>query len=327
MAASTGMVPIERFEFSSHDAEETAEFLRDMYVDNHTRFHGVIPDAEFSASAVAAGELGANWVRNPMDFEITTAAMDGQLLFYQVKRGRLRMHGAGEDIEFRAGHSFMYPFGGPVQATMRDTDLAVVSLPLRRIEQVAAEHTDTRPGDVRFASMAPVSPAMNRYFANVLAMIHGDLAGPEPGMANPLVYQHLLDTAAAGALATFPNTTMAAAPALSAGHVGALALRRAVAYIEAHAAEPITLSQIAAAAGVGPRALQYGFQSSYDTSPMGYLHRVRLARAHRDLHEADPASGATVAGIAAAWGFAKPGRFATYYRAAYGRLPSHTLRD
>jgi len=37
------------------------------------------------------------------------------------------------------------------------------------------------------------------------------------------------------------------------------ALRRAVAFIEAHAAEPVTLTQMAEAAGVAGRALQLAF--------------------------------------------------------------------
>lgn len=37
-------------------------------------------------------------------------------------------------------------------------------------------------------------------------------------------------------------------------------------------------------------------------------------------------NGDTVGAIALRWGFAKPGRFASAYREAYGQLPSHTLR-
>lgn len=104
------------------------------------------------------------------------------------------------------------------------------------------------------------------------------------------------------------------------------ALRRAVEYIEAHAGEDVTLDEIARAARVGPRALQLAFNRHRGGSPMAYLRQVRLARAHRDLETADPTRGDTVAAIAATWGFANPGRFATMYRAAYGISPSRTLR-
>ncbi len=45
------------------------------------------------------------------------------------------------------------------------------------------------------------------------------------------------------------------------------ALRRAVAFIESEAAGPIRLADIAAAAGIGARALQYDFARHYRTTP------------------------------------------------------------
>ena len=62
-----------------------------------------------------------------------------------------------------------------------------------------------------------------------------------------------------------------------------------------------------------------------DTTPYGYLRRVRLERAHRDLQAGSPAD-TSVAAVAGRWGFADLGRFAAQYRTAFGRLPSQTLR-
>jgi AraC-like DNA-binding protein len=108
---------------------------------------------------------------------------------------------------------------------------------------------------------------------------------------------------------------------------GPATLRRAVAYIDADPARPMTLAQIAAAAGTSARALQYSFRRHHDTTPLGYLRRVRLQRAHRELQIADPAGGATVAGIASSWGFHAPDRFAAAYRRAFGVPPRTTLHS
>jgi transcriptional regulator GlxA family with amidase domain len=102
-------------------------------------------------------------------------------------------------------------------------------------------------------------------------------------------------------------------------------VRRTVEFIDAHAAEPLTLADIVAASGTGPRALQEAFRRHRGTTPTGYLRRVRLERAHRELQAADPGQGATVAAVAARWGFAHRGRFAAAYREAYGRAPQQTL--
>jgi transcriptional regulator GlxA family with amidase domain len=103
-------------------------------------------------------------------------------------------------------------------------------------------------------------------------------------------------------------------------------VRRAAAFIDDHAGQPVTMPAVAAAAGVTARALQYAFRCHYDTTPMGYLRRVRLERAHRELQAADPATGATVGEIARRWGWASPANFATAYRKDFGVSPSHTLR-
>ncbi|PWW25268.1 prepilin-type processing-associated H-X9-DG protein [Geodermatophilus normandii] len=103
-------------------------------------------------------------------------------------------------------------------------------------------------------------------------------------------------------------------------------LRRAVAFVDGHASLPITVTDIARAAGVGPRALQLAFARHLGLSPTAYLRRVRLECAHRELQAADPTTGDTVAAIARRWGFARPDRFTVAYRATYGVLPSHTLR-
>ena len=103
------------------------------------------------------------------------------------------------------------------------------------------------------------------------------------------------------------------------------AVRAARAYIEAHAARPLSVADIARAAGVGVRGLQQGFQRALGMSPTQYLRHVRLHEAHRELTAADPAA-TTVAELAARWGFAHQGRFAAQYRQRYGVTPAQTLR-
>ena len=131
---------------------------------------------------------------------------------------------------------------------------------------------------------------------------------------------------ASAALSVFPNTMMTSAFLAPEGQLGPATLRRARAYIDAHADQPITVTEIAADAGVSARALQRSFAGHHDTTPMGYLRRVRLERAHRELQAGDPTRGDSVGQIARRWGFAKRSRFADDYRRAYGANPSHTLR-
>jgi transcriptional regulator GlxA family with amidase domain len=101
-------------------------------------------------------------------------------------------------------------------------------------------------------------------------------------------------------------------------------LRRSVAFIHENADGDIGLTEIAAAANLTPRAVQYMFRRHLGVTPLEYLRRVRMNFAHRDLQAADPALD-TVTSIAARWGFSHAGRFSVTYRQMFGISPSTTL--
>lgn len=92
-----------------------------------------------------------------------------------------------------------------------------------------------------------------------------------------------------------------------------------------HAGEPMTVTRLAAAAGVGVRTLQEGFRRHLDTTPTAYLRRIRLEHVRAELEKAD-SQETTVSAIALRWGFTHFGDFARSYRMAYGERPSETLR-
>jgi transcriptional regulator GlxA family with amidase domain len=102
-------------------------------------------------------------------------------------------------------------------------------------------------------------------------------------------------------------------------------LRNAIDFIQENADADIGLEDIAAAVNVSPRSVQYAFRRNLGATPLEYLRRVRLDRAHRDLKAADPAND-TVTAIAGRWGFSHAGRFSLAYKAAFGTAPSQTLR-
>lgn len=99
---------------------------------------------------------------------------------------------------------------------------------------------------------------------------------------------------------------------------------RAIDYIDAHLADAISMRDVCAAVRVCPRTLSYSFCKTLGTSPKSYLLTARLNRAYREL--ADERVHASVESIATRWGFAHMGRFAHYYRLAFGERPSDTYR-
>jgi AraC-like DNA-binding protein len=183
------------------------------------------------------------------------------------------------------------------------------------------------PEPLRFLSMEPVSAAARARWRNIARYADGLLADEEAA-ASPLLISSVARMLAATALTAFPNNLIAGSPSSSAQDEqgGSTAtLRRAVAYIEEHACQNISVSDIAAAACVTVRATQLAFRRYLNTTPMAYLRQVRLGHAHRELKTADPALH-TVTAIAYRWGFSSASGFTTWYRDTYGVLPSNTLR-
>ncbi len=103
------------------------------------------------------------------------------------------------------------------------------------------------------------------------------------------------------------------------------ALRRARSFIAANQADPITVSDIAGAAGCSVRSLQAGFQQQFGCSPMRYLNHQRLNHAHH-LLQTRPAN-TRVSSVAYDVGFSHLGRFATAYRSSFGQSPRDTLSN
>lgn len=102
-------------------------------------------------------------------------------------------------------------------------------------------------------------------------------------------------------------------------------VRRAEELIRERYEDPLTLSDLIAAAGVSGRSLHLGFRRFRDDSPMGYLKRFRLDRAREMLAQGGDGI-LTVTEVALANGFGHPGKFTQDYAKRFGELPSATLR-
>jgi transcriptional regulator GlxA family with amidase domain len=136
----------------------------------------------------------------------------------------------------------------------------------------------------------------------------------------------LMSARSAAMLETFPNTTMTAPHLRGPGWVTPASVRRAAEFIDAHAGQPVTITDIAAAAALTPRALRQAFRRRYNVTPARYQRQVRLERARLELVTAQPGDGVTVAGVARKWGWASPSGFAAAYRQQFRVAPGRTLR-
>lgn len=98
---------------------------------------------------------------------------------------------------------------------------------------------------------------------------------------------------------------------------------RARDYIYAHLHMPLTVDDIAGAAGTTPRTLNRAFLSIVGDTPYNFVQMLRLNLARRELLSSTDEIGAIHA-IASKWGLREAGRFSGLYRDQFGELPSVT---
>jgi len=101
-------------------------------------------------------------------------------------------------------------------------------------------------------------------------------------------------------------------------------LVRMQAYIRQHLCTPISLLDLAQAAGLSPRSLNTLCHRHHGVSPMVMLRNRRLDEVRRALMTYPGRAQVNVTAIALDHGFGHLGRFSAYYRQRFGELPRET---
>ncbi|MBI0293927.1 AraC family transcriptional regulator [Streptomyces sp. PRKS01-29] len=311
--------------FDSDDLGRTEDFLSRAYA--KMRIGSSTPDA--SRARIRRDTLASISVDElDLDFDMSYSVSPlGKICLCVVHEGTIEDHVfPGVEDSFGPGDVVSFaPPNLPYSGRIRSARYNITMLDPALLSQVAATADQrTTPQPVRLTGHRPHSAAAAGHLRHTIGYVR-EHALADPAIAEqPLVRATVSQLLAGSVLAAFPNTALTdpTAPDRNDAHPGTL--QRALSHIDDHADQPLTVADIAAAAHVSIRALQYAFRRHLDTTPMAYLRRVRLAHAHHDLAIADPET-ATVADIAARWGFFHPARFAALYRETHGTIPSATL--
>jgi len=321
------LTTVEQTLLHTQDVERIAESLRQQYVGHTATFRCADPAAVDGQvrTATAAG-LMAGWLwfggfeytcqLDPFPAPTTATVLQGS--------GHIRT--SREDRRFTAGDVIMVPADQPSAATMADTGYATLQVPWAAVHSLAEEHFGIPAGLLRFESTAPLSAAHQKIYADTSRFIYEHLVASQITGMNALMADSMIRLAAAAMLEHIPSTALTVPYIRDPGWVTPASVQQAAAFIHAHADQPVTVAEIAAAAGLTVRAMRCGFLSCYNLTPAQYQRQVRLERAYLDLHMARPGDGASVAAIARKWGWLSPSRFAAAYRQRFGVSPGHTRR-
>jgi AraC-like DNA-binding protein len=318
------VTPLSRIEFASSDPLEAREFLHRMR-GARLQVRGIRHSGwQVSLTQVGTGEFSSSQVRLPAHLTFQVHGRD-EVVINMILGGTVGIEHGQVSHRYRLGDVYVasYP---RAEFTCHTHQLSnhTITLPQPLLTEVASTAPDEPGAPWGFLPFVPTTSG-TRQWRDAVRYVDGLLAEPAV-VAAPLVLRSAARLLAATALTVFPNTAVTETAGRDRHDAHPATLQRAIGFIEASAGIDITIADIARAAGVTTRAVQLAFRRHLDTTPAGYLRRVRLEQAHRQLQTADPDRDSVTA-VAYRWGFSSPSRFAAYYRRVYGVRPSHTLRS
>ncbi|WP_018333375.1 AraC family transcriptional regulator [Actinomycetospora chiangmaiensis] len=322
-----------RSEFSTTDPGRAEDFLRRGYIaETKATISGVAPDFRLDHQALAAPRFALARVQVAIDLVFESEpAPDDPFVVVQPVGGRFAYtETAYPNVAVDTGDVVLIPPQGRMRTVCERFDLAMAQLERPALHAYAAAATGIDPRHVHFEGITPRTPRLGRHWNATVAHVRDDLLADPWAGSQPIILEQAFRTLAAALLSAVPNTALAHATDPEnrppRGDVSAVRLREIADFLDHHADQPIGPTDIAAHAGLPYREVEAGLRHHRGQHPAELLWQARLRGVHRDLLGTDPASGTTVAQLAARWGFPRAGRFRVAYTDAVGETPEDTLR-
>lgn len=246
---------------------------------------------------------------------IEVPPLDDYHLIVFCLAGHATLNAGGEEVEVDNANGILCPAGTPLSGQFSpECEQFVVRMDRARLAAFTGQALPRLPArlDLRSPRLLPWVAALRTLVTDpaTLAMVRD-----HAGIASD--YEQLL-------LRLLLAGQERADPAPSRTTVRPASVRHAAAFIAANLTAPLTLADIAAAAGVPERTLHDAYCRFEGTSPMRSLRNLRLDRVRAELLAGRDDAGVT--GVALAAGFTHLGRFAQAYAERFGERPSDALR-
>lgn len=295
-----------------------------VFAPHQVSFCGRSQTLAFRHASAGFGNLSFNVIKYGADVVIGAPALEGFYLVQFTLNGCCEVREAGKSEKLLLEHGTINVIDPRRPYTKRwsaDGRQLILRVNRRAVEAFVAETIGEGLAPVFSRKPVPFA-AQTRSLVRLVKTVCEDLDDRDAGFANPAVQRQLEKSLIALILETLPHdsseildqATSRATPAM---------IRRAEAFIRAHAAAAIGLDEIAHAAGASARSLQAGFRRFRDTTPTAFVRAVRLEAARRALANGN---GSSVTDIALENGFGHLGKFARVYKERFGETPSETWR-
>jgi len=281
---------------------------------------------EFSFANV--GALGLSRITNSQATRMTIGPPGVDLFaISMIEQGasQLVFPGTHESETGNATMGYIYRGEPGLRATASGQSRLLLRLPTALLQRKLEALLDGQKIEaIAFKPMFDQTRGAGATIRRMFDFLFAELEDPDTLLTNELAIRSFEDNIALalllGLLHNYTERLGRQKAAAAPGNV-----KRAEAFMRANAGMPLTIAEIAEAAGCGVRALQIAFHRFRGTTPMRVLRHARLEQARAEMLRADQTE--SLARIAAEHGFSSPTRFAQSFRRKYGVYPSEVLRE
>ncbi|RBM13590.1 AraC family transcriptional regulator [Prauserella sp. PE36] len=321
-------LPLDRHPlFRSSDVDETRETMARVLCDHRLEVVDTRKPLDARMHSCRLNAVSLNYVHYGTEVEVTP----GKTESFHVVQAHLDGNGVvrcgKREAYTEPGHAAVTTPTAPLRMRLSGTSrLLVVRFERTAVEAVLARHLGhplRRPLEFELGMNVGVGRPAHWFSSLEAEITRANL--DDTLLSDPRVVAPLEEQLITGLLLVQDSNYRAVldgkVPSVPGGTV-----RTAVDLIEAAPDLPHTVGDLAAAAGVGIRALQGAFRRQLGVTPTQYLRDARLRRVRDELLAAEPDAGA-VSRAARRWGFGHLGRFSGWYRHRFGENPAQTLRQ
>jgi AraC-like DNA-binding protein len=311
--------------FASKNLEETRAFMhgKEFFLDVHPRDAGLL-DFVAHAAYLPGSYIGCIHYGPAVSVRLPPDRRRDDFWIHFPLRGNFEViNKAGRIVSSPTRSAVSSPDGHVMRSEAGSARVTLSVSKATAMAQLAALLGDVPDRPLEFLPEFDLAGTWGRRLSRhmYLAMCELDAAWAEPPSVVMLnMYEQLIVTSL---LLGQPSNYTAALNRLE-DQAASGDVKRAIDFIDAHLHLPITLADIAQAAGVPGRTLLEHFKHHRGVSPVRYLRNARFARVREALLGAE--SKQTVTQIAMKWGFYHMGRFAAEYCQRFGEIPSQTYR-
>ena len=237
---------------------------------------------------------------------------------YLLLQGTKRLTVGERTLEYRAGDysvsSLSLPFIG--QVTQASEAAPYLGLELRlepaAISELLLSLTEADDDGAPAIAVSPAPAEVMAPLGRLMALLDApdDIPVMAPLLERELIYR-LLRGPMAGTLRQMVQSRTRFAQ-----------VRKAVAWICAHAEEALRVERLAASVGMSVTSFHRHFRAVTGYSPLAYQRRIRLLAARHQL----ASDGVRVTAVALAAGYASPSQFSREYKRMFGVAPAYDAR-